>query len=56
MIRLDILSLEIAGSTATARVGDDYLGTTFLNSLSFLKVDGRWRNYNKLFHVDGPAS
>jgi hypothetical protein len=54
--RLEIVSLEIAGSTAQARVRDDYLGLTFLDSLALLKADGRWSIYNKLFHVEGPAS
>lgn len=54
--RLDVLSLELAGNTAVARVRDDYLGLTFLDTLSFLKSDGQWCIYNKLFHVEGPAS
>lgn len=54
--RLDIVSLDIAGDTAIARVRDDYLGMTFLDTLSFLKTDGNWSIYNKLFHVEGPAS
>ena len=54
-VRLDILSIDIAGNTALARVRDDYLGMTFLDSLSLLKVDENWRIYNKLFHVEGPA-
>ena len=53
--RLDVLSLEIAGDTAVARVRDDYLGLTFLDTLSFIKDDGKWQIYNKLFHVEGPA-
>jgi hypothetical protein len=53
--RLDILSLDLAGNTAVARVRDDYLGLTFLDTLSFLKTDGRWSIYNKLFHVEGPS-
>lgn len=53
--RLEILSLDCAGNTAVARVRDDYLGMTFLDTLSFLKADGRWRIYNKLFHVEGPS-
>jgi len=36
-----------------ARVRDDYLGYTFLDSLSLLKSEGEWRIYNKLFHVEG---
>lgn len=50
--RLDVLSLDIAGDTAVAQVRDDYLGMTFLDTLSFLKSDGEWRIYNKLFHVE----
>jgi len=53
--RLDIVSLDIAGETAIARVRDDYIGLTFMDTLSLLKTDGRWQIYNKLFHVEGPA-
>jgi hypothetical protein len=53
--RLDILSLDIAGDTAAAMVRDDYLGLTFLDTLSLLKADGKWTIYNKLFHVEGEA-
>jgi hypothetical protein len=54
-IRLEILSIEIAGDTAAARIRDNYLGLNFLDSISLLKTDGRWSIYNKLFHVEGPA-
>ena len=53
--RLDVLSLDIAGNTAVAKVRDDYLGMTFMDTLSFLKTAGRWSIYNKLFHVEGPS-
>lgn len=53
--RLDIISIDIAGDTAVTRVRDDYLGMTFLDTLSLLRVDGQWTIYNKLFHVEGPA-
>jgi hypothetical protein len=53
--RLDVLSIEIAGDTAVARVRDDYIGLTFLDTLSLLKTDDRWSIYNKLFHVEGEA-
>ena len=55
-VRLDVVSIDLAGNTAVARVRDDYLGLTFMDFLSFLKEDGRWSIYNKLFHVEGPAS
>lgn len=54
--RLDILSVDIAGDTAVARVRDDYLGMTFMDTLSLLKTDDRWSIYLKLFHVEGPSS
>lgn len=54
--RLDVLSLDIAGDTAVARVRDDYLGLTFLDTLSFIRTDDQWRIYNKLFHIEGSAS
>ncbi len=54
--RLEVLLVELAGNTAVARVRDDYLGSTFLDTLSFLKADGRWQIYNKLFHIEGRAS
>ena len=49
----EILSIEIAGNTAVARVRDDYLGKTFVDTLSFLKEEGSWSIYTKLFHVEG---
>ena len=53
--RLDILSLDIAGNTAVAKVRDDYLGMTFMDTLSLLKTEGNWSIYNKLFHIEGPS-
>lgn len=49
---LELVSLEIAGNTAVARVRDQYLGMNFLDTLSFLKIDSEWSIYNKLFHVE----
>ncbi len=55
-LRADILSINVAGNTAAARVRDDYLGKTFLDTLSLIKDGGIWSIYNKLFHVEGPSS
>ncbi|MEM7097744.1 MAG: nuclear transport factor 2 family protein [Pseudomonadota bacterium] len=52
---LEILSLDIAGETAIARVRDDYLQDRYLDTLSFLREGGRWSIYNKLFHIEGSA-
>ena len=46
---------SVDGQTAVARVRDDYLGMTFMDTLSLISVDGKWQIYNKLFHVEGPA-
>lgn len=55
-VRLDIISVEISGEIAVARVRDDYLGMTFHDSLSLLLADGRWQIYTKLFNVEGPVA
>ena len=49
---LEIISIDIAGKTAVALVRDDHLGVTYLDTLSFLKIDTNWIIYNKLFHVE----
>ena len=51
--RLEIVSVDVAGDTAVARVRDDYLGRTFLDTLSMIKQDDRWVIYNKLYHIEG---
>ena len=50
--RLEIVSMHIAGEVAIAQVRDEYLGHTFLDLLSLMKIDGVWRIQNKLFHVE----
>jgi hypothetical protein len=53
---LEVISIDVAGKTAVARVRDEYLGMTFLDILSLLKTDDQWRIYNKLFHVESSTS
>tara|TARA_B100000965_G_C19594844_1_gene759686 strand:- start:493 stop:861 length:369 start_codon:yes stop_codon:yes gene_type:complete len=48
----EILSCEIEGATASVKVRDKYLGITFLDTLSFIKVESEWKLYNKLFNVE----
>ena len=48
----EILTCEIEGTTALVKIRDEYLGITFLDTLSFLKADGEWEIYNKLFNVE----
>ncbi|NQV22366.1 MAG: nuclear transport factor 2 family protein [Rhodospirillales bacterium] len=54
--RLEILNIDIAGPTAVTRVRDDYLGFTFLDTLSLVKNGDQWSIYNKLYHIEGDAS
>ena len=49
----EILAIEIEGTTAMVKVRDTYLGITFLDTLSFIKVDEVWKIYTKLFNVEG---
>ena len=51
-VEFEILSCEVNGETATAKVRDKYLGITFLDSLSLVKEGDEWSIYNKLFHVE----
>jgi len=51
-IILEIVSCEIAGKTASVKVRDKYLGSVFLDTLSFINIDDEWKIYNKLFHIE----
>ena len=48
----EVLSIEIAGKTAVARVRDEFQGTTFLDTLSLINEGEKWSIYNKLFHIE----
>ena len=50
--QVEIVSIEIAGNTAIAKGRDNYIDVTFLDTLSYLKIDGQWGIYNKLFHAE----
>ena len=52
----EILSCDVDGTTASVKVRDKYLGITFLDTLSFIKVENEWTLYNKLFHVESEQS
>ena len=47
-----ITSCKINGATAAVMLEETYLGIKFVDTLSFLKVDNKWKIYNKLFHVE----
>ena len=47
-----ILGVSVDGGVATARVADSYLGRRFIDHLALVKLEGRWRIYTKLWHVE----
>jgi hypothetical protein len=51
-LHAEVLSIDITGDTAIAKVRDEYLGMMFIDTLSFIKVDDAWSIYTKLFHVE----
>ena len=46
---MKIVSLSVNGDTAVAVVRDLYLGKRFTDTLSLLRLDGRWAIANKVF-------
>ena len=53
-IQSRITSVEVAGTIATVRLEtDDWTGYRFTDMFTLLKVDGRWRIMNKVFHLHG---
>ena len=51
-VEYEILASEVEGTTASVKIRDTYLGITFLDTLSFIKFEGSWKIYSKLFHVE----
>ena len=51
-VEYEILSTVVEGTTAAVKIRDKYLGITFLDTLSLIKVDDQWSIYNKLFNVE----
>jgi hypothetical protein len=51
-VEYEILSTDVQGTTAAVKIRDKYLGITFLDTLSLIKIDGEWSIYNKLFNVE----
>ena len=47
-----IVSIDIANTAATVRLElDNWTGTRFTDFFTLLKVDGKWRIMNKVFHT-----
>lgn len=53
-IQSRITSVDVAGTIATVRLEtDDWTGYRFTDMFTLLKVDGRWKIINKVFHLHG---
>ena len=48
---MEILEIRIDGNIASARVADTYIGRRFIDHLALVRVNGAWRIYSKLWHV-----
>ena len=51
-VEYEILSTVVEGTTAAVKVRDKYLGITFVDTLSLIKIGDHWSIYNKLFNVE----
>ena len=45
----NILMVDSGEETAVVKVKSEYINIMFTDTLSFLKVDGNWKIYNKVF-------
>ena len=43
--------LDVGRETAVAKVKSNYIDMIFIDTLSFIKVEGQWFIYNKLFET-----
>ena len=46
-----IVSVDITGDAASAKVGDTFMGMKFTDYLSLLKIEGTWVIINKLYFL-----
>ncbi|MEZ5306437.1 MAG: nuclear transport factor 2 family protein [Pyrinomonadaceae bacterium] len=47
-----IVSIDITGTAATAKIELDYPKVKFTDYMSLLKIDGEWQIVNKIFQAD----
>lgn len=48
---MTLVSIDITGDAAMAKVNDMFLGLRFTDYLSLVKVDGNWVIVNKTYHL-----
>ena len=46
-----IETISLDGDVASVRVEDIWLGTRFIDTLTLLRIDGRWQIVAKVFHI-----
>ncbi len=47
----DVHLVDAGSETAVAKVKSSYIGFIFVDTLSFIKIDGKWFIYNKIFEA-----
>ena len=47
-----ILSVQLDGGIATARVSNSYIGRRFVDHIAMVELAGRWQIFTKLWHVE----
>lgn len=47
---MDVVSIDITGDMAIAKVTDLYKGLRLTDYLTFLRIEGVWKIVNKIFH------
>ena len=48
--RRRIVSVDVSGTAASAKIELDYPAVRFIDYMSLLKIDGEWKIVNKIFH------
>ena len=46
-----ILMVDAGEETAVVKVKNEYINIMFIDTLSFLKIDNKWKIYNKVFEA-----
>ena len=47
----EILMVDAGKETAVVKVKSEYINIVFIDTLSFIKIDGEWKIYNKVFEA-----
>lgn len=49
----DVVSVDVTGDSAVVKINDDFAGLHFTDTLSLLKLEGRWQIVNKIYYLHG---